>query len=157
MHGRAAAIRSFEKGQSLARTFFPELTDRLQPQQDVIRRRRQEIGTQSVVKQLAAGFLGVEELLIVEDRRIEFQFAIVDCVNLPPGAVQVAREGKQLEKKQSLAVIRGVRLDFLELAVDGRLELTGLVGLPGVHDRSPSFLWKGDCSARKKRKSGALA
>ena len=98
------------------------------------RRLDEELGLDPLGKEPAAGGLGVEHQPVIRQRRLKLRLVVVDRLDLPTRAVEVAREAEQLEEEQPSGVIGGVRLDLLHLRRDRLGEAAGLERLVGCHD-----------------------
>src|SRR5262249_6427380 len=81
--------------------------------------------------------LGIQQLAVGHHRQVEVLIVILDRLDLPPGAVEVAGKGQQLEEEQPFRLIGGSGFDGLDLGLDRILEPPGFVQFVGFHRRAP--------------------
>src|SRR5439155_11192128 len=64
---------------------------------------------------------------------VQLEVVVIDGFDLAPGALQIACESEQLEKKETLAVVARVGFDLLDLSADGIVQLAGAEEFGCIH------------------------
>ncbi len=99
----------------------------------MLRRLAEEPRRHPAGEQVAPRLLGIQQLLVDRRRRVEMSIFILNHIDLPPRALEIAGEGQQFEEEQPLRMVGGMFLDVQELGRDGVLQPSGLVVLSGCH------------------------
>jgi len=108
----------------------------LDAQLEVLGRLLQKAGRETFFEDAPTENFAFEALAIIHCGREKLGFVELENVDLLLGAIELASKGEQFEKKQPQGLIARLRLDRLDLGVDGFLQLALLIELGSSHEEN---------------------